>query len=67
MGNKPDGYSVHLDGLDGAAGTLGQVVTDLSSANVAYAAQVQKMSAASANYRTAEHKATGPLTPEQSR
>ncbi|MFJ9840079.1 hypothetical protein ACIRYZ_06345 [Kitasatospora sp. NPDC101155] len=39
MGDKPEGYTVHLDGLDGLAGMLGQVATDLSSANQVYTSQ----------------------------
>lgn len=45
MGDQPQGYTVHLDGLDGLAGTLGQVATDLSSANLAYTSQTLYQSA----------------------
>jgi hypothetical protein len=39
VGDKPGGYTVQPDALDGVAGALGKVATDLSSANQSYTAQ----------------------------
>ncbi|MFF2149448.1 type VII secretion target [Kitasatospora sp. NPDC058190] len=39
VGDKPVGYTVQPDVLDGVAGALGQVATDLASANQSYTAQ----------------------------
>ncbi|MBV6700209.1 hypothetical protein KV557_24410 [Kitasatospora aureofaciens] len=46
MADKPGGYTVQLDALDGVVGALHNVATDLASANLAYTAQVCYVSTA---------------------